>query len=631
MAIRARADNLSLDYPEQGAVAPIVDFADVWAHREVLRQACVRLTGDVARAEDLVHDTFVSALKSGDRLDRRTSIGPWLATVARRRSIDEIRGRQRVALVATTPEPALPYADDPADHVLNQELVAQLRAAVETLTDRERQLLLRQATYGMSLAELAAEEQTSVASVRSVLARARQKLRVTLERNGALGVLPLPRVLVSLRDKFNRWAVQLESALPTLAGASAHVSNVVVAVVAAIATMLGAGPPLGGESVVMVGASEMAAPTGGPATATARSSGPASQAVAFDSDDDDPGEARPPSSSGLALPGAGGPVPLPPLPQDSQKDVDDAVIEYVSSSEDGQYVFAAGLNNSGNRTIFRSSDAGATWTRLAADGYRDGRVLVPPTYPHKPTLFAVDQYALWRSDDDGAHFLPVAPARGGAAFSPTYAAGDERLFLSGSTVLEYWVATGLTNPLPATASLTSGRTVLPADSFSVDGALLLGGSIKQASTVPQTGVVSRCTPGGCSAPLVLPGMYGAPELRRLSDGTIAAWDSYKMYLSTDDGASFTSIGSPVPYGFEAITDGAPGELLLAVTVHTTATGLFRSTDGGASWTGIGSGTPMQRGVNELFRLAGGAVIAAAQFDTGINCSHDGGGSWAPNC
>ena len=628
MAIRARADNLSLDYPEdERVVAPLVDFAEVWAHREVLRQACVRLTGDAARADDLVQDTFVSALKSGDRLDRGTSIGPWLATVARRRSIDEIRGRQRVALVPVPPEPVFAYADDPADHVLNQELVAQLRAAVSTLTDRERQLLLRQATYGMSLAELAAEEQTTVASVRSVLARARHKLRMTLERNGALGVLPLPRALVSLRERFNRWAVQLETSMPTLAGASAHMSNVVVALVAAIAMMFGAGPPVGGDSVVMIGhGDETTASSGGTHTA-----GPSSGHVPAAEAPEQESPPNPPSSpAATANAAALGPVTLPTLPQDSNRSTSDAVFEELNASDDGRYVFATGLNHSADPTIFRSSDFGQTWTRLQAFGYQGGRVLVPPTYPTQPRLFVVAYGALWRSDDDGAYFWPVAPAAGSAVFSSRYAAGDERIFIAGSPVLEYDVESGMTSPIPGTAGLPLMRTVLLADSFVADGALLLGGTTRTSPTT-QTAAVYRCTSMACGSPTVLTGMSGSPFLRRLADGTIVAWNEYTIFMSDDDGASFRRITPPIPLGFSTVSDGAPDELLLAATGRPDGSNFFRSTDSGASWTSTASTTPLRKGAFDVIRLANGSILAAPAFASGLLCSTDNGASWHPHC
>lgn len=628
MAIRARADNLSLDYPEHsGAVAPLVDFDEVWAHREVLRQACARLTGDVARAEDLVQDTFVSALKSSGRLERRTSMGPWLATVARRRSIDEIRGRGRVDVVATPPEPHGTYGNDPAEHVLNQELVTQLRVAVDALTDRERQLLLRQATYGMSLAELAAEEHTSVASVRSVLARARHKLRVALERNGALGVLPLPRLLPSLRERFNRWAVQLDSALPTLAGASAHVGNVVVAMVAAIVTMFGAAAaPVGGDSVAMIGYSDEAAASEGTHPGGGRPGRhvPAGAAPAEES----PAEASSPTTATTAP--ALSPVTLPTLPQDSNRSTSDAVFEELNASDDGRYVFATGLNHSADPTIFRSADFGQTWTRLQAAGYQGGRVLVPPTYPAQTRLFVVAYGALWRSDDDGAYFWPVAPAAGSAVFSSGYAAGDERIFIAGSPVLEYDVQSGVTSPITGTAGLPQMRTVLLGDSFATDGALLLGGTTRTSPT-KQAGAVYRCTPIACSSPTILTGMSSSPFLRRLADGTIVAWDEYTVFLSDDDGASFRRITTPINLGYSTVSDGAPDELLLAATGRPDGSNFFRSTDGGVSWTSTASSTPLSKGAFDVIRLANGSILAAPAFASGLLCSTDGGASWHPAC
>ena len=109
MAIRARSDNLSLDHPEAVAaspVAPVHDFSELWAHREALRQACYRMVGNEATAEDLVQETYLRALSSNARLEEHRSVVPWLATVARRRSIDELRFRRRLSVVDTLPEPA---------------------------------------------------------------------------------------------------------------------------------------------------------------------------------------------------------------------------------------------------------------------------------------------------------------------------------------------------------------------------------------------------------------------------------------------------------------------------------------------------------------------------------------------
>lgn len=624
MAIRAKADNLSLDYPEHaGSIAPLIDFTEVWAHRDMLRQACARLTGDASRAEDLVQETFLSALKSGERLDRRTSIGPWLTTVARRRSIDEIRGRQRVSVVAVPPEPAPSYVDDPVEQVLNQELVAQLRAAVNTLTDRERQLLLRQAAYGMSLAELAAEEQTSVASVRSVLARARHKLRVTLERNGALGVLPVPRVLVSLRDKFARWAVQFESALPALTGVSAHVGNVVVAVLAALATLIAGGAPVPTDSIAMVGYGDSDEPAySAPLTTTT----PVTVAQ--------PPETSPPPANPAAtsstVPSLPNGLTVPTLPPDSADQIEESSVYALTSSNDGQHIFAAANTFTAEKAIYKSSDGGATWTRLLpAQNYEGGRILLSPDYPTDPTLFAVGPKALYRSDDGGASFIPVTPGNGDALMSPGFADGDARILTAGPRILEYWDS-GKVSATHATPT-GSARMLVPAGSFDSDGAVLVA-STTVTTASPLTGAVYRCTPAACSEPVVVPGADKTPYLWKSSSGSVFAWTDSRILRSDDDGASFAFVSTP-NFTVNTLAEEPDGDILMAARRDKSASGLYRSSDNGVTWSPLGSGTVVASSpsVKEVAVLPDGTILVGGIVGGGIRCSADGGTTWTARC
>src|SRR5687768_9211416 len=185
MAVRARPDNLALDDP---AAAALVEVGELSRHREDLQVICRRVVGDDSKADDLVQETFLRALQAED-LEPRTSLAPWLATVARRPSTDKLRADVRALPVAVLPE--RPGGADPLDHVVQQERTARVRAALAALGPRDRRLLMRQVADELTLAELGAEEETSIASVRSVLSRARTKLRTSIERGGPLGVAPL--------------------------------------------------------------------------------------------------------------------------------------------------------------------------------------------------------------------------------------------------------------------------------------------------------------------------------------------------------------------------------------------------------------------------------------------------------
>lgn len=163
-----------------GEPRPRVDFEELWSHRQALSDLCRRIVGDPATAEDVVQDTYIRALHNLEQLERRPSLMPWLATVARRRSIDELRRRRRSTPVDAMCDEATRPELDPGESTAAGETVERVRRALTALTERERQLLTLRVDLGLSLAELADEDESSVDSVRSVLSRARTKLRISV-------------------------------------------------------------------------------------------------------------------------------------------------------------------------------------------------------------------------------------------------------------------------------------------------------------------------------------------------------------------------------------------------------------------------------------------------------------------
>ncbi|HVM40370.1 MAG TPA: sigma-70 family RNA polymerase sigma factor, partial [Acidimicrobiia bacterium] len=163
---RTTPDEIDLDEP--------VGFDELWAHREALHRVCERLVGDPYDADDLVQETYLKALSRMDDLDRRESFLPWLATVARHRGIDELRRRRFAVPAAEVPEaPDRRTTPDPGDAMATTETLERVREAMAKLTPRERRLLLAQVHRSLTLSELAEEDGSTVASVRSVLTRAR--------------------------------------------------------------------------------------------------------------------------------------------------------------------------------------------------------------------------------------------------------------------------------------------------------------------------------------------------------------------------------------------------------------------------------------------------------------------------
>ena len=62
-------------------------------------------------------------------------------------------------------------------------------------------------------------------------------------------------------------------------------------------------------------------------------------------------------------------------------------------------------------------------------------------------------------------------------------------------------------------------------------------------------------------------------------------------------------------------------------------GLFVSHDSGTTWSRLGGGTVLDAGVLSVIALPSGNLLVGPYKSTagGLQCSSDGGRSWAPRC
>ncbi len=78
-------------------------------------RAAYLVTHDAAAAEDIAQESFLAAIRSLDRFDRRRPFGPWLHRIAVNRAIDWTRARSlrsEVELLDTVPAPPGRPPDD---------------------------------------------------------------------------------------------------------------------------------------------------------------------------------------------------------------------------------------------------------------------------------------------------------------------------------------------------------------------------------------------------------------------------------------------------------------------------------------------------------------------------------------
>ena len=157
----------------------------------------MRLVGDRALAEDLTQEVFIRVFQGLPKFSLRSKFTTWLFQVTKNRVLDELRASERRprALVALDDAPPLEVLDAPAEQV---ETIEALWAAVDGLnTDLKMALLLRD-VVGLSYNEIADSLDTTLATVKWRIFKAREEVQLALAREGITSgrnaeVIPLGR------------------------------------------------------------------------------------------------------------------------------------------------------------------------------------------------------------------------------------------------------------------------------------------------------------------------------------------------------------------------------------------------------------------------------------------------------
>lgn len=157
----------------------------------------LRLCDDPDKAQDLVQETFLRALKSWSGFDGRSKPSTWLYTIAsracrrmERRRAGEPRHIARLEQLLPTGDTVVvdvPSGDEtPAEWLEREDVVRAVRAAIDTLPIHFRLPLLLKEIEEMSVDDVAKVLGIKPATVKTRLHRARLLVREALSR-------PLPR------------------------------------------------------------------------------------------------------------------------------------------------------------------------------------------------------------------------------------------------------------------------------------------------------------------------------------------------------------------------------------------------------------------------------------------------------
>jgi len=140
-------------------------------------------------AEELTHEVFIKVYRSTAGYEPRAHFRTWLFTIAKRVCLNELRRRSHDELSLEAMESssadrgraALPDPSPPAEEdLIRRERTAAVRAAIEELPETQRLAVILRRYEGFSYEEIAAALEISEKAVKSLLSRARERLRQTL-------------------------------------------------------------------------------------------------------------------------------------------------------------------------------------------------------------------------------------------------------------------------------------------------------------------------------------------------------------------------------------------------------------------------------------------------------------------
>jgi RNA polymerase sigma-70 factor, ECF subfamily len=145
-------------------------------YADVAWRTAFAIVHDHARAEDVVQDSFVQAIRAEERFDRRRPFRPWLLRIVTNRAVDVLR-HERFAIPGEVDRSTETWSVDDGDP-------ADVRGALARLEADRRAMIVLRYWLDLSPAEIADRMQVPVGTVGSRLSRALDELASYLEVTG---------------------------------------------------------------------------------------------------------------------------------------------------------------------------------------------------------------------------------------------------------------------------------------------------------------------------------------------------------------------------------------------------------------------------------------------------------------
>ncbi len=186
-----RVNGADLDLVERAKGGELKAFEELMnKYEEKVYSIAYRMTGNREDAEEILQETFLSVYKSLGRFKGKSRFSTWLYRIAVNASLMRLRKTKKKAETLSLDEPiggdnSHPKREvvdwsTPEDIVERKRLMEVITAAIDSLPETYRAIVLLRDGEGLSNSEVAKILKTSIPAVKSKLHRARMHLREKL-------------------------------------------------------------------------------------------------------------------------------------------------------------------------------------------------------------------------------------------------------------------------------------------------------------------------------------------------------------------------------------------------------------------------------------------------------------------
>ena len=184
-----------LRFREHGDATALASVFDLVAQKLLLVASHVADRGQ--QPEDLVQETFLTAIQKADRYDQQRPLEPWLVGILVNVTRNDRRRLQRQRVRGDDAEQ--PLVDrQPSDDVIESEFVEQLQLAIDSLPVPQREVMTLNLVHGMTPTEIAHATSRPVGTVKSWIHRSldtvRQRLPAGLTATFAVALRGMQRL-----------------------------------------------------------------------------------------------------------------------------------------------------------------------------------------------------------------------------------------------------------------------------------------------------------------------------------------------------------------------------------------------------------------------------------------------------